>query len=1549
MTAGTNPATDPGDFRIITSGLRASDIPRPSKRRVPTVRQLRSSNFTVRAEDGITRGLEEARPYQNEILETAKTRNIIAVMDTGTGKTLPAALLTKYYVTLEQDAIRNGGKKRIALFLVPTVPLVWQQKDYLKYQISQEIAPVCGNILGSDKMAEWKKIIEKNGVVCATGQVIVEALNHSCLTMEQVTSTPAVLPMFECILTLYKICLIVFDEAHHAIGDHPYSILMREHYWATDKELRPRIMGLTASPVASDDQAMVAIDNLEKILDCQAYTVSLSAEASVRYSARAKPVRIDYQSQRSEDPEILNSIAQFVGKVSGLNLERAITDSRYILRQLGPWACARTVMRSLDDMQKKLDRNMLNFAQGYAQDYNTQAESERQRRSMFQTISELRPPEAPEKKDISTKVHKLFYILMRYRDDPSFSGIVFVQRRETAARLKDVIANYAPLQAFIRPACLMGAKNGAPDSLEATMRLTEQNTILREFRQHDTNLLVATKVAEEGLDIPSCKLVVRFDMEKESMNLVNFIQCRGRARHVDSKFFVMCEQDNWAHSQHLRLLKAKEADVRAKIDNIDRKFEMTTSLGTDLPEDDGIVRAEPNNYVVEATRARVSLTSAIPLLHHFCSILEVDEYTSTRPQYALIMGFSSDEDERYKASVTLSNILPLDIRFTVGQPMRTSALAYRSAALEAIKRLHQRKFLDNFLRPVHDTTYCHMSTSKLEDADVSRLHSDLLALKSKKKKGRFQIALPEILLKPWMPDQSDTVTVHLNVIDIASASQAQATNTLGFLTVAQLPLNHFDFLLWPNLTKAQIYMQSSSEAISLTLEQYRQSRIYSHKVLAPMLKAKLFPEGEDYAYIMVPLRIKPGAGALKLDTLSAAELIDWAAVDACVNFDKRENRSRLYRPEVADEVLLDFKQYNRKFFALELCPDVGPFDPVPFGDSKYKCAADYSTVKNKALIRKDQPVIKAKLVTRKFNMLAYHNIAGSESVDALRDAEVFLIPQYCEPYPIKKNIIQTAVIFPSILYYTEMACRAAELREKLDLPVTLPKLIEALAAPSAVLQFSYERLETLGDAFLKVAITLHLYALHPHRHEGVMTMMSHRLQSNWALYERGVIKNIFGYMVSSKLARSEWRPMISVKGWSEDEVPVDDDLLEANQNDQTKKKELPSAISAIHGLSTKQIADSVESIIGACLECNGVKGAAQALHNIYHDAFMIDWKDYTLAMKDLVRPTGPMRPDKRIAVAEVEKIIGYKFKDPWLLAEALTHPSSHDMTVQNYQRLEFLGDAILGLHAVRFFYFKYPELPPGRLVDLKDAAVNNAFLACISANLGLHYHIDRFSGPMDEAIADYCNELYAEAEEHKKNAVEREAKIEAVKNGFFEKVGERNRLQRELETESQYWVAIETPKAVSDVFEAITGAIFVDNDFDEDSVWQFLRRNWLPWVTEYVQPHIVGRHPFRELALHLRNEVRCDAWRVPVRQDEDGHLYYANLIMHAEVVMARPGMSRKAARRLVAEAVMDALEGEPDLLRKKCDCLGGRGEVEKGADEEEDTVVLEKDHATMHA
>ena len=94
-----------------------------------------------------------------------------------------------------------------------------------------------------------------------------------------------------------------------------------------------------------------------------------------------------------------------------------------------------------------------------------------------------------------------------------------------------------------------------------------------------------------------------------------------------------------------------------------------------------------------------------------------------------------------------------------------------------------------------------------------------------------------------------------------------------------------------------------------------------------------------------------------------------------------------------------------------------------------------------------------------------------------------------------------------------------------------------------------------------------------------------------------------------------------------------------------------------------------------------------------------------------------LSPDIR---QRAESILGYTFRNEALLLEALTHASVAENRLASNERMEFLGDAILGCVVCEYLFHHYPEWLEGDMTKIKSAVVSRKVCASVSINLGLH-------------------------------------------------------------------------------------------------------------------------------------------------------------------------------------------------------------------------------------
>jgi endoribonuclease Dicer len=145
----------------------------------------------------------------------------------------------------------------------------------------------------------------------------------------------------------------------------------------------------------------------------------------------------------------------------------------------------------------------------------------------------------------SDKVEKLIDVLLNEKAffesfEMDYRGLIFVTRRDAVLALTEILARHPRTAEVFAVGSLLGESGSFQrrSFLDITRRLLRQpaNDTLADFRIGNLNLLVATAVAEEGLDIQACCNVVRWDVPP---NMVSWAQSRGRARQERSSFVLM--------------------------------------------------------------------------------------------------------------------------------------------------------------------------------------------------------------------------------------------------------------------------------------------------------------------------------------------------------------------------------------------------------------------------------------------------------------------------------------------------------------------------------------------------------------------------------------------------------------------------------------------------------------------------------------------------------------------------------------------------------------------------------------------------------------------------------------------------------------------------------------------------------------------------------------------------------------------------------------------------------------------------------------------------
>ncbi|EJW89015.1 hypothetical protein WUBG_00069 [Wuchereria bancrofti] len=127
--------------------------------------------------------------------------------------------------------------------------------------------------------------------------------------------------------------------------------------------------------------------------------------------------------------------------------------------------------------------------------------------------------------------------------DFTFCGIIFVEQRYVAYVLNTLIRAISRWDSdkfgYLVSDFVIGY-NSANIGTEETMALHKrQELVLRKFRQRHLNLLIATSVLEEGVDVRQCNVVIRFDRPTDYRA---YVQSKGRARKDGASYFLLVEE-----------------------------------------------------------------------------------------------------------------------------------------------------------------------------------------------------------------------------------------------------------------------------------------------------------------------------------------------------------------------------------------------------------------------------------------------------------------------------------------------------------------------------------------------------------------------------------------------------------------------------------------------------------------------------------------------------------------------------------------------------------------------------------------------------------------------------------------------------------------------------------------------------------------------------------------------------------------------------------------------------------------------------------------------
>jgi Fanconi anemia group M protein len=486
----------------------------------------------------IKKNTVEKRVYQELLTAKAIETSTLVVAPTGLGKTIVAVLLIGFIY----------NPKKSILFLAPTKPLVSQHKKSLEKVLDVDPDKII-LLTGQIPPEKRKEIYSQKGlVICATPQTIDNDIKNNLLKEDNFN-------------------LIIFDEAHRAVGEYAY-VSISSFFNEETKRL-----ALTASPGYNKQKIKEIADNL-KIKH-----IEIKTESDLDVIDYVKDIEIETVFVE------LDGVSKKISKL----LDSFILNKIELLRKLNLSVSSNFTKKQILMVQQQLfkrlesSKNSLNFValinvslalkalyakelietQGflplkhYLEKAFVDSKSSKTTKTLNQFVNSKEILETYSllinldySKPIYSKEKEIVELVKNFiLNNPSSKILIFNNFRDSAQN----ISNYLNKYDQINSVRFVGQSSKEKDK---GLSQKEQAQIISDFRDGLNNVLVCTSVGEEGLDIPSVDLVIFYDAVPSE---IRSIQRRGRTGRFNAgKVIILLNKDTIdEHYYYVSLKKEK--------------------------------------------------------------------------------------------------------------------------------------------------------------------------------------------------------------------------------------------------------------------------------------------------------------------------------------------------------------------------------------------------------------------------------------------------------------------------------------------------------------------------------------------------------------------------------------------------------------------------------------------------------------------------------------------------------------------------------------------------------------------------------------------------------------------------------------------------------------------------------------------------------------------------------------------------------------------------------------------------------------------------------
>ncbi|MEM4625421.1 MAG: helicase-related protein [Candidatus Pacearchaeota archaeon] len=439
------------------------------------------------------------REYQIKIAQECINKNCLVILPTGVGKTLIALILTI-------DRLMKFPSEKV-LFLAPTRPLSEQHLKYFKSHLTELFAQMevfTGKISAEKRVKLWQKA----DIIFSTPQCIANDLKNNLYTLENVS-------------------LLIEDEAHRCIKNYAYTFVAKQY---SIQAKNKRILGLTASPGTDKKVIKTICENLliesveirtRESEDVKKYLQRINFNhVSVELTNELVNVRSNLNELFTKKVEELKKRNLLFGPPTKLNL---LETQRRIMRSLatgnrnfnlmaGASVCAQAL--KLQHAIELLETQTLFSLENYLSSLIKQA-NESKNKAVKKVVSNEKFLSAyyNVQKMISNniehpKIESLKGIIEnKYKLNDKLKAIVFSQYRDSVIKICKELNTLTGIKAKV----FVGQAKKTSLKSNSGLSQKEQQQIIEDFSNGIFNILCATSIGEEGLDIPEVNLVIFYE------------------------------------------------------------------------------------------------------------------------------------------------------------------------------------------------------------------------------------------------------------------------------------------------------------------------------------------------------------------------------------------------------------------------------------------------------------------------------------------------------------------------------------------------------------------------------------------------------------------------------------------------------------------------------------------------------------------------------------------------------------------------------------------------------------------------------------------------------------------------------------------------------------------------------------------------------------------------------------------------------------------------------------------------------------------------------